>query len=118
VEVSFATEHMANTHKTLLSLLDNLPPTLSELRLLKLSDTGLHALDEIAKKFCQLKVLELSCAERLDSDCCWLCFEESTSLVNHSPVPDMSSCAEELTVRCYLIDIQSLIFRKCTKIYV
>ncbi|OJT11204.1 hypothetical protein TRAPUB_12248 [Trametes pubescens] len=59
-------------------------------------DTALLSL--IASRFVSLEILELSCTERLDEQCCWLCFEESSTCTIHSPIPDLFVTEEHLTV--------------------
>lgn len=83
--------------------MDYLPETITELSLLDLPDISPGCLNVIAKKFADLTSLELSCTERLDDSCCWGCFEESASCVNHSPVPDIFPTVGDMTVRTHRI---------------
>ncbi|KAL4246252.1 hypothetical protein ABKN59_009222 [Abortiporus biennis] len=59
-------------------------------------DTALLAL--ISGNFPALKILALTCSERLLDDCCWDCYEEASSCTTHSPIPDMYCNAEDLSV--------------------
>ncbi|RDB15745.1 hypothetical protein Hypma_003631 [Hypsizygus marmoreus] len=42
----------------------------------------------IAETFPRLSDLYLSCTERVRTDCCWSCFEDSFTCTIHSPIPD------------------------------
>ncbi|KAI0294336.1 hypothetical protein B0F90DRAFT_1640494 [Multifurca ochricompacta] len=67
--------------------------TLVSLKLRSLPRITQLLLKEIARRCANLRELELSVIERLSTDCCWACFEESSSGVKHSPVGvDASSC--------------------------
>ncbi|KAI0290422.1 hypothetical protein B0F90DRAFT_1786025, partial [Multifurca ochricompacta] len=67
--------------------------TLVSLKLRSLPRITQLLLKEIARRCANLRELELSVIERLSTDCCWACFEESSSGVKHSPVDvDASSC--------------------------
>lgn len=60
-------------------------------------DTTLLSL--VAAHFPSLTTLDLSSVERLDEQCCWLCFQESSSCIVHSPIPDMFPSVDHLAVR-------------------
>ncbi|KAI6044482.1 hypothetical protein EDC04DRAFT_2865931 [Pisolithus marmoratus] len=68
----------------------NAPMVASRLTSLKMTclwriDVGL--LSMVAKIFPALMDLHLTCSENLDTSCCWLCYEESSMAVIHSPIP-------------------------------
>ncbi|KAH8991671.1 hypothetical protein EDB92DRAFT_644060 [Lactarius akahatsu] len=75
-----------------------LPTTLVSLKLTSLPHITSMLLKEIARRCTSLKELELSVVEQLGIDCCWACFEESSTCVKHSPIGFDASCdtAEEL----------------------
>lgn len=99
VHVLFTTHTLANIARTIFPLLENLPAELTELSLTDLPDVNFRVLNAIAQKFCLLQKLELDCTERLDTSCCWDCFEESASCIWHSPIPDMFAGPEDIAVR-------------------
>ncbi|KIK18152.1 hypothetical protein PISMIDRAFT_14551 [Pisolithus microcarpus 441] len=71
-------------------------------RLTSLKMTGLWRIDvdllsTVAKTFPGLTDLHLSCSENLDTSCCWLCYEESSMAVIHSPIPDHYANVKTLT---------------------
>ncbi|KAH8111049.1 hypothetical protein DFH11DRAFT_1799086 [Phellopilus nigrolimitatus] len=98
VHVTFITQTIANLHRTVIPLLDALPATVAELSLTDLPDISVRVLCAVAQKFRALRSLELSCTERLDTACCWSCFEESASCVWHSPIPDVFGSVQEMTM--------------------
>ncbi|KAG1764001.1 hypothetical protein EDD22DRAFT_821754 [Suillus occidentalis] len=51
----------------------------------------------VASAFPSVKILHLSCSEQLDVSCCWPCFEESSTAVVHSPIPNYFNDITELT---------------------
>jgi|SRR5712671_3521 len=63
-----------------------LPETLVSLKLNSLPCITQPLLKEIARRCSNLRELELSVVQRLNTDCCWACFEELSSCVEHSPV--------------------------------
>ncbi|KAH9039276.1 hypothetical protein EDB85DRAFT_1859688, partial [Lactarius pseudohatsudake] len=75
-----------------------LPTTLVSLKLTSLPHITSMLLEEISRRCTSLKELELSVVEQLGIDCCWACFEESSTCVKHSPIGFDASCdtAEEL----------------------
>ncbi|KAH9074864.1 hypothetical protein EDB83DRAFT_2653849 [Lactarius deliciosus] len=75
-----------------------LPTTLVSLKLTSLPHVTSMLLKEISRRCTSLKELELSVVEQLGIDCCWACFEESSTCVKHSPIGFDASCdtAEEL----------------------
>ena len=98
VRIVFKTETLANIHRVIFPLLDNLPEGLTDLSLSDLPEVNPRVLDKIAQKFCNLRSLELHCTERLDTSCCWDCFEESASCIWHSPIPDLFFDPRDLSV--------------------
>ncbi|KAL5492439.1 hypothetical protein ACEPAI_3886 [Sanghuangporus weigelae] len=98
VHITFKTETLANIHRTTFLLLENLPAEITELKLTDLPDVNMKMLYEIAQRFRALRSLEVNCAERLDSTCCWDCFEESSSCIWHSPIPGLFADPEEFTI--------------------
>jgi hypothetical protein len=77
-----------------------LPRTLVSLKLTSLPRITLLLLKEIARRCLSLRELELSVVQRLSTDCCWACFEDSSSWAEHSPVGSDASnnTAENLAV--------------------
>jgi len=53
----------------------------------------------VSGAFPGLMSLHLSCSEHLDVSCCWACFEDSSSAVIHSPIPNHFPTVASLTVR-------------------
>ncbi|KAL5513217.1 hypothetical protein ACEPAH_3615 [Sanghuangporus vaninii] len=98
VHITFKTETLANIHRIVTPLLENLPAEITELNLTDLPDVNMKMLHEIAQRFRALRSLEVNCAERLDSTCCWDCFEESSSCIWHSPIPELYANPEEFTI--------------------
>jgi len=78
-------------------LINGLPNTITELTMDDLADIEMTTLKLIALKFENLTSLEITCNDRLDDSCCWSCFEESSSCIRHSPIPDTFPSAEDLT---------------------
>ena len=86
---------------SILLVFPQLPTTLVSLKLTSLSHITPMLLKEISRRCTSLKELELSVVERLGIDCCWACFEESSTCAKHSPIGFFdASCdtAEELAV--------------------
>ncbi|KAI0630577.1 hypothetical protein C8Q77DRAFT_1219510 [Trametes polyzona] len=77
-------------------LFGNLNADLAQLKLTHLPRIDRTLLSLVAARFTSLKTLELSCTERLDTQCCWLCLEESSTCVVHSPIPDSFVTVEHL----------------------
>ncbi|KAH9987517.1 hypothetical protein BJV77DRAFT_1025206, partial [Russula vinacea] len=70
----------------ILLVFPHLPETLVSLRLTSLPRITQLLLMEIARRCVNLSELELSVVQRLNTDCCWACFEELSSCTQHSPV--------------------------------
>ncbi|KAI0075328.1 hypothetical protein K474DRAFT_1762582 [Panus rudis PR-1116 ss-1] len=93
LQIDLSPEGLNTQHTCLARLFNCLPPSASHsltfLKLTYLPCVNVHLLKQIAKLFPELKTLELSCAERLIDDCCWECYEETSSGTIHSPIPDV-----------------------------
>ncbi|KAI0281098.1 hypothetical protein BGY98DRAFT_1095046 [Russula aff. rugulosa BPL654] len=91
----------------ILLVFPHLPERLVSLRLTSLSSITQLLLKEIAGRCVNLRELELSVVQRLSTDCCWLCFEESSSSNEHSPVgseADLSTAGDLAVSDCpYLV---------------
>ncbi|KAG2142865.1 uncharacterized protein EDB93DRAFT_1088458 [Suillus bovinus] len=73
------------------------PPQLTSLTMTKLWRIDVPLLRTIASAFSSVKTLHLSCSEQLDVSCCWSCFEESSTAVVHSPIPNYFNDITKLT---------------------
>ncbi|KAH9943801.1 hypothetical protein B0H21DRAFT_474460 [Amylocystis lapponica] len=98
VIINFSSDGLATHQSRCKMLLTSLPSSLTHLSLTSLPQLTSALLILISSKFLALLVLELTCAERLDEDCCWLCYEESSSCTMHSPMPDVYSTLDDLVV--------------------
>ncbi|KAG2125060.1 hypothetical protein DEU56DRAFT_587760 [Suillus clintonianus] len=93
-------------------------PQLTSLTMTKLWRIDVTLLKTVASAFPSVKVLHLSCSEQLDVSCCWPCFEESSSAVVHSPIPNYfhditrltDSFADSLETLTQLTDLHLGIF--------
>lgn len=100
LSINFKHEGLATQHtyaKLLLSL--NSTNRLEMLNLTSLCRIDVPLIKIVAASFPLLRVLHLSCTERLIPSCCWVCFEEAASSLVHSPVPDMFATSRDLAVR-------------------
>jgi hypothetical protein len=77
---------------SVLLVFPHLPKSLVSLRITSLPHITQPLLREISRRCTNLKELELSVVERLSTDCCWSCFDESCTSVTHSPVGLGSPC--------------------------
>ncbi|KAI5984740.1 hypothetical protein EDD15DRAFT_2480018 [Pisolithus albus] len=77
--------------------LPEMAPGLTSLKMTGLSRIDIDLLGTVAKTFPGLTDLHLSCSENLDTSCCWLCYEESSTAVIHSPIPDHYANVKTLT---------------------
>jgi len=77
-----------------------LPERLVSLRLTSLPCITQRLLKEIARRCVNLRELELSVVQRMCTNCCWVCFEESSSGIEHSPIGSdaLSATAGDLAV--------------------
>ena len=103
VHISFLGQTLITQSNTILSLLLALPPHISSLTLLHLAEIDTLTLTLLGTRFTELRTLELSCSERLDTSCCWQCFEESASCVCFSPLPDRYGTLANLAVSVHII---------------
>jgi hypothetical protein len=71
---------------SILLVFPHLPTSLVSLKITSLPHITQLLLREIARRCTTLKELELSVVERLNTDCCWACFDELSTCVTHSPV--------------------------------
>ncbi|KAI8985768.1 hypothetical protein BD414DRAFT_522907 [Trametes punicea] len=96
VELDFSGDGLSTQSSRVALLLNNMTADLTRMKLTHLPrvDSTLVAL--IASRFPSLNNLELSCVERLDEHCCWLCYEESSTCCIHSPIPDAFSSVDSL----------------------
>ena len=78
--------HAHSLAASILLVFPHLPDTLVSLRLTSLPSITQLLLKEIAGRCVNLRELELSVVQRLSTDCCWVCFEESSYSNEHSPV--------------------------------
>lgn len=88
---------------SILLVFPHLPETLVSLRLTSLPRITQLLLMEIARRCVNLSELELSVVQRLNTDCCWACFEELSSCTQHSPVGSdaLSYTAGDLAVSAW-----------------
>jgi hypothetical protein len=85
-----------------ISLTPWFPSQLTSLTMTKLWRIDVPLLKIVASAFPSVKILHLSCSEQLDVSCCWPCFEESSTAVVHSPIPNYFSDITKLTV-CWAV---------------
>ncbi|KAH0836436.1 hypothetical protein J3R83DRAFT_8041 [Lanmaoa asiatica] len=70
---------------------------LTSLTLTELWRIDVLLLSMVSGAFPGLVSLHLSCSEHLDVSCCWTCFEDSSSAVVHSPIPNHFPTVTSLT---------------------
>ena len=99
LELDFTSDGLSTQTSRSLLIFKNIVVNLTVLQLTSLPRIDVVLLATIASRFSSLTALELSCTERLDKTCCWLCYEESSSCTIHSPIPDMYPSVEHLAVR-------------------
>ena len=102
VNITFFGQTISTQSRAVLDLFFSLPSSITELTLNDLADIDICILRLIAHNFPDLVHLELTCSERLDDSCCWSCFEESSSCVWHSPIPDRYLSVESFVVSAYI----------------
>ncbi|KAH9840059.1 uncharacterized protein C8Q71DRAFT_795251 [Rhodofomes roseus] len=98
VELDFLPDGLATQAQRVKLLLSLLPATLTELRLLNVPRIDTHILGLVAAQCPALETLDVTCIGRFDEGCCWLCFEESSTCIIHSPIPDVYPSIKELSV--------------------
>lgn len=74
------------------------PSQLTSLTMTRLWRIDVPLLKIVASAFPSVEILHLSCSEQLDVSCCWPCFEESSTAVVHSPIPNYFNDITKLTV--------------------
>ncbi|KAH7885790.1 hypothetical protein F5I97DRAFT_2022834 [Phlebopus sp. FC_14] len=100
--ISFGTDGRSTQKTRLTRILErhlaaHIMPHLTSLTLTKLWRIDISLLSMVAKAFPMLKTLHVSCSEHLDVSCCWVCFEDSSTAVIHSPIPNYFSSASKLS---------------------
>ena len=98
LDLDFSCDGLSTQASRVLHIFNNISADLSMLKLTYLPRIDASLLALIAFRFPSLTTLELSCTERLDKTCCWLCFEESGSCTVHSPIPDVYPSVKNLAV--------------------
>lgn len=101
VHVDFSPEGLHTQRTCIRKILKCLPAELTLLELSYLPKLDVDLLHRVAKHFPHLTNLKLTCSERLINDCCWACYEESSSCTVHSPIPDNHVDVDDLTVRLH-----------------
>ncbi|CAL1715238.1 unnamed protein product [Somion occarium] len=96
VHIDFSPEGLHTQQTCARKIFKYLPAKLTALELSYLPKIDVDLLSRIALKFPMLKALKLSCSERLINDCCWECYEESSSCTIHSPIPDIYIDADDM----------------------
>ena len=98
IHIDFSSEGLHTQRTCLRKLLKCLPCELTSLELSYLPKIDVDLLNRVVKTFPRLIFLKLTCSERLINDCCWACYEESSSCTIHSPIPDNYIDADHLVV--------------------
>ncbi|KIK93697.1 hypothetical protein PAXRUDRAFT_46115, partial [Paxillus rubicundulus Ve08.2h10] len=93
LHVSFAADGRSTQKQRLkqifsIPLMNSPMSHLTALALTNLWRIDIALLGIVSMAFPALGSLHLSCSEHLDVSCCWACFEESSSAVIHSPIPN------------------------------
>ncbi|KAI0642113.1 hypothetical protein C8Q79DRAFT_1003489 [Trametes meyenii] len=96
LELDFSGDGLSTQGNRVTLLFKNMTADLTWMKLTNLPRIDCALLILVASRFPTLRTLELSCTERLDERCCWLCFEESSTCCVHSPIPDTYPTAESL----------------------
>ncbi|KAH9893519.1 hypothetical protein C8Q73DRAFT_536642 [Cubamyces lactineus] len=87
LEMDFSGDGLSTQASRATLLFKNMTAGLTRMKLTHLPRIDSALLSLVASRFPTLITLELSCVERLDEHCCWLCFEESSTCCAHSPIP-------------------------------
>lgn len=98
LELDFSNDGLATQSQRAELLAQSLPATLTVIRLVCLPRIDPHILGLIAARCPALETLDTTTLERLDISCCWVCLEESSTCMVHSPIPDKYPDARELSV--------------------
>ena len=123
LHISFAaevrsTQKIRSTQIFVIPLTDSPMIHLTSLTLTELWRIDGTLLSMVSRAFPGLVSLHLSCSEHLDVSCCWACFEESSSAVVHSPIPNHFPTVASLTVRFsspLLLDYQNTFVERIRK---
>lgn len=99
LELDFSSDGLSTQRTRCLLVFKGLSAGLTMLKLTFLPRVDTTLLSLVAAHFPSLTTLDLSSVERLDEQCCWLCFQESSSCIVHSPIPDMFPSVDHLAVR-------------------
>ncbi|RPD64189.1 hypothetical protein L227DRAFT_495694, partial [Lentinus tigrinus ALCF2SS1-6] len=94
--LDFSADGLATQRSRCALVFKHVTADLSSLKLICLPRIDVSLLSLLAGRFPSLSKLELSCTDRLDEGCCWLCYEESSSCITHSPIPDHFPSTERL----------------------
>ncbi|KAI1793502.1 hypothetical protein LXA43DRAFT_942349 [Ganoderma leucocontextum] len=96
LEVDFSSDGLFTQRTRCLFIFKNLTADLTMLKLTFLPRVDTALISLVASHFPSLTTLELSSVERLDEQCCWLCFQESSSCIVYSPIPDIFPSVDHL----------------------
>jgi hypothetical protein len=104
LHISFAaevksTQKIRSMHIFVIPLTNSPMLHLTSLTLTELWHIDALLLSTVSGAFPGLMSLHLSCSEHLDVSCCWACFEDSSSTVVHSPIPNYFPTVASLAVR-------------------
>ena len=90
LSLDFYHEGLSTQRSRMLQLCNNLAASfyLTSLTITHLPRIDAPTLRTISHSFPELLDLYLSCTERLDYSCCWICYQESLGCTIHSPIPD------------------------------
>ncbi|KAF8449364.1 hypothetical protein L210DRAFT_3703595 [Boletus edulis BED1] len=91
------TQKIRSTQIFITPLMNSPMTHLTSLTLTHLWYIDVLLLSMVSGAFPGLRSLHLSCSEHLDLSCCWGCFEESSSAVVHSPIPNHFRTVASLT---------------------
>ncbi|KAI0741627.1 hypothetical protein C8Q80DRAFT_1260211 [Daedaleopsis nitida] len=94
--LDFSADGLSTQRSRCSLLFKNMTADLTTMKLTHLPRIDSALLTVIVARFPSLERLELSCTERLDERCCWLCLEESSSCTVHSPIPDVFCSAQQV----------------------
>ncbi|KAI0369138.1 hypothetical protein BV20DRAFT_946832, partial [Pilatotrama ljubarskyi] len=96
LDLDFSGDGLSTQNCRATLLFKNMTARLTRMKLTHLPRIDFTLLSLVASRFPSLEALELSCTELLDTSCCWLCFEESSTCVVHSPIPDAFTTVHSL----------------------